>query len=189
MYWGSSRLPSPLQTFNIVETRLWSASFSMAERSPILRWVAEVVDAGTGLRRLNFDKAERYRCHWRYTGYSSFCQRNLSSVKTVRGWWFTDGKGFAVVIRQSASSHAMPARCLNDSAKRAERIQRLSEIDTVWRSKGSVTNRFVDCQFERGVGAGMDASDQPCLFSWGLPNTRLREDPMVIHDLMHLPGF
>jgi hypothetical protein len=31
--------------------------------------------------------------------------------------------------------------------------------------------------------------NQPVSFLDGLPSVRLREDPMVVHDLMHLPGF
>lgn len=151
--------------------------------------------AGTGLRRLNFDKAETLPEPLAlHRIFKLLPKRNLSSVqKRFEAGGLLTEKGFAVVI-EAIRKLAPNASSLLErfSQERAERIQRLSAKTRhgLAQQKEALLTALSIANLSRESVQEWTPSDQPPVsFLEGLPNTRLREDPMVIHDLMHLPGF
>jgi len=151
--------------------------------------------AGTGLRRLNFDKAETLPVPLAlHRIFKLLPKRNLSSVqKRFESGGLLTEKGFAVVI-EAIRKLAPKASSLLErfSQERAERIQRLSAKtrNGLAQQKEALLTALSIANLSRESVQEWTPTDRPPVsFLDGLPNTRLREDPMVIHDLMHLPGF
>jgi len=153
------------------------------------------VRAGTGLRRLNFVKAEKLpKPIPLYRIFDLLPKRNLASVESRfnSGGLLTE-KGFVAVvdaIRQLApQSNLILERY---SGERIEHIRRLTSKarENLAYQKEAVLTALSIADMDRSLIQEWTAlDDTPVSFLDGLPNTRLREDPMVIHDLNHLPGF
>lgn len=151
--------------------------------------------AGTGLRRLNLDKAETLPVPLAlHRIFKLLPKRNLPSVqKRFEAGGLLTEKGFAVVIeairKLAPKASSLLARF---SQERAERIQRLSAKtrNGLAQQKEALLTALSIANLSRESVQEWTPPDQPPVsFLDGLPNTRLREDPMVVHDLMHLPGF
>jgi hypothetical protein len=151
--------------------------------------------AGTGLSRLNVDRVEKLTEPLSIQRIiNRLPKRNAASVQKRfnSGGLLTD-KGFAAVIdaiRQLASS----ASTLLDrfSQARIERVQRLSAKtkDSLAQQKEAVLTALSIAGLGREpVQEWSPPEGTPASFLDGLPNARLREDQMVINDLMKIPGF
>lgn len=151
--------------------------------------------AGTGLRRLNIDRVEKLAEPLSVQRIiNRLPRRNALSVQTrfSSGGLLTD-KGFSAVIeviRQLASQ----ASTLLDrfSQTRIQRLQRLSSKakDSLAQQKEAVLTALSVAGLGREpVQEWSPQEGTPVSFLDGLPNARLREDQMVINDLMKIPGF
>jgi hypothetical protein len=151
--------------------------------------------AGTGLSRLNIDRVEKLAEPLSIRRIINHLpKRNAASVRKrfESGGLLTD-KGFAAVI-ETIRQLAPQASALVDrfSRVRTERIQRFSSKvkDNLAQQKEAVLTALSIAGLSRGTVQEWSPPDGiPVSFLDGLPSARLREDPMVIHDLMHLPGF
>lgn len=151
--------------------------------------------AGTGLSRLNIDRMEKLAEPLSVQRIiNRLPKRNTASVRKRfnSGGLLTD-KGFAAVI-ETIRQLAPQANALLDrfSQTRTDRIQRLSAKtkDNLAQQKEAVLTALSVAGLSREpIQEWSPPEDTPVSFLDGLPNARLREDPMVIHDLMHLPGF
>lgn len=151
--------------------------------------------AGTGLSRLNLDRAEKLSESLSIQRIiNRLPKRNAASVRKrfELGGLLTD-KGFTVVsetIRQLAPQASSILEKFSQA--RTERIQRLSPKtkDNLAQQKEAVLTALSIAGLSRSPVQEWSPPDgAPVSFLEGLPSARLREDPMVIHDLMHLPGF
>lgn len=151
--------------------------------------------AGTGLRRLNLDRTESLAVPISVQRIIRRLPKRIAASARKRftyGGLLTD-KGFAGVteaIRQLAPQ----ASSLLDrfSLMRTERIKRLSDKakSNLAQQKEAVLTALSIAGLDREPVQEWSPQDgTPVSFLDGLPSARLREDPMVIHDLMHLPGF
>ena len=151
--------------------------------------------AGTGLSRLNIDRVEKLAEPLSIRQIIKHLpKRNAASVRKrfESGGLLTD-KGFAAVI-ETIRQLAPQASALVDrfSRVRTERIQRFSSKvkDNLAQQKEAVLTALSIAGLSRSTVQEWSPRDgTPVSFLDGLPSARLREDPMVIHDLMHLPGF
>lgn len=151
--------------------------------------------AGTGLSRLNLDRVEKLSESLSVQRIiNRLPKRNAAFVRKrfESGGLLTD-KGFAAVI-ETILQLAPQASALLDrfSQARTERIQRLSPKakDNLAQQKEAVLTALSIAGLSRDPVQEWSPPDgTPVSFLDGLPSARLREDPMVIHDLMHLPGF
>ncbi len=151
--------------------------------------------AGTGLSRLNLERIEELSEPLSVQRILNRVQRRNAAY--VRRRFDSGGhltaKGFAAVlevIRQLAPQ----ASYLLDrfSQTRVNRLQRLSPEarDSLAQQKEVVLTALSIAGINRDIVQEWSPSENaPVSFLEGLPSARLREDPMVIHDLMHLPGF
>lgn len=151
--------------------------------------------AGTGLSRLNLDRVEKLSAPLSVQRIiNRLPKRNAASVRKrfELGGLLTD-KGFTVVtetIRQLAPQASSMLEKFSQA--RTERIQRLSPKtkDNLAQQKEAVLTALSIAGLSRNPVQEWSPPDgAPVSFLEGLPSARLREDPMVIHDLMHLPGF
>ncbi|WP_374691229.1 hypothetical protein [Accumulibacter sp.] len=151
--------------------------------------------AGTGLRRLNLERAETLSVPVSVQRIiNRLPKRTAASVRRrlASGGLLTD-KGFAAVT-EAVRQLAPQASSLLDrfSQARTERIQRLSAKtkSNLAQQKEAVLTALSIAGLSREPAQEWSPPDgTPESFLDGLPSARLREDPMVIHDLMHLPGF
>jgi len=151
--------------------------------------------AGTRLSRLNLDRVEKLSEPLSVQRIiNRLPKRNAASVRKrlESGGLLTD-KGFTAVI-ETIWQLAPQASALLDrfSQARTERIQRLSPKtrDNLAQQKEAVLTALSIAGLSRDAVQEWSPPDgTPVSFLDGLPSARLREDPMVIHDLMHLPGF
>lgn len=151
--------------------------------------------AGTGLSRLNIDRVEKLQEPLSAQKIiNRLPKRNAGSVqKRFKSGGLLTDKGFAAVIdviRQLASQ----ASTLLDrfSQTRIERLRRLSSKarDSLAQQKEAVLTALSIAGLSREpVQEWSPPEGTPVSFLDGLPNARLREDQMIINDLMKIPGF
>jgi hypothetical protein len=151
--------------------------------------------SGTGLRRLNIEKAEKLAAPIsvrRVVNRLPKRNKTYTEQRLAAGGLLSE-KSFAAVveaIRQLAPhSSAILERY---SSARAERINRLSPRarENLAHQKEAVLTALSIAGIGREEVQEWSPPDgTPVSFLDGLPTARLREDPMVVHDLMHLPGF
>ena len=151
--------------------------------------------AGTGLSRLNLDRVEKLSEPLSVQRIiNRLPKRNAASVRRRldSGGLLTD-KGFAAVIEIIRQLAPQASSLLERfSHARTERLQRLSPKtkDNLAQQKEAVlTALSVAGLSSDPIQEWSPPEDTPVSFLDGLPSARLREDPMVIHDLMNLPGF
>ena len=151
--------------------------------------------AGTGLRRLNLRQVEKLAEPLSVQRIiNRLPKRNAVSVRKCLtfGGLLTD-KGFTALteaIRQLAPQASSLLERFSQA--RTERMQRLSARakDNLAQQKEAVLTALSIAGLSRAsVQEWSPPEGSPVSFLDGLPSARLREDPMVIHDLMHLPGF
>lgn len=151
--------------------------------------------AGTGLSRLNIDRVDKLQEPLSARKIiNRLPKRNAATVqKRFKFSGLLTDKGFAAVIdviRQLASQ----ASTLLDrfSPTRIERLQRLSSKarDSLAQQKEAVLTALSISGLSREpVQEWSPPEGTPISFLDGLPNARLREDQMIINDLMKIPGF
>jgi hypothetical protein len=153
------------------------------------------VRAGTGLSRLNIDKAEKLPVPLSVRKIlNRLPKRNAATVrKRLQSGGLLTEKGFAATV-ESIRKIAPNASALLErfSQVRTERIQRLSAKtkENLALQKEAVLTALSIAGLDRdAVQEWAPSNETPVSFLDGLPTVRLREDPMVIHDMMHLPGF
>lgn len=151
--------------------------------------------AGNGLSRLNIERVEKLAEPLSVQRIiNRLPKRNAASVRKrfKSGGLLTD-KGFAAVI-EVIRQLAFQASTLLErfSQTRIERLQRLSlkARDSLAQQKEALLTALSISGLSRDAVQEWSPPDgTPVSFLDGLPTARLREDPMVVHDLMHLPGF
>lgn len=153
------------------------------------------VRAGTGLSRLNIDKAEELPAPISVRKLlNRLPKRNAASVRKrfQSGGLLTD-KGFHAVIESVRQLSPQASTLLERfSQARTERIQQLSSKarSNLAQQKEALLTALSIAGLSRYPVQEWTTSDEtPVSFLDGLPNVRLREDPMVINDLQNLPGF
>lgn len=151
--------------------------------------------AGTGLRRLNFDKAEKLPESLAVHRILKLLpNRNKASVERrfVTGGLLTD-KGFAAVVeavRQLApQSSSILERYSNERVERVGRLSPKARENLAYQKEAVLTALLIADISRNPIQEWAPSEGTPVSFLDGLPSARLREDPMVVHDLMHLPGF
>lgn len=151
--------------------------------------------AGTGLRRLNFDKSEKLPSPLSVAQILKLLpKRNKASVERrfASGGLLTE-KGFAAVveaIRQLApQSSAILDRYSSERVARVERLSSSARENLAYQKEAVLTALSIADMSRNIVQEWAPPDGTPVSFLDGLPSARLREDPMVVHDLMHLPGF
>ena len=151
--------------------------------------------AGTGLRRLNIDRVEEFASPLSVQRIiNRLPKRNAASVrKRFEASGLLTEKGFAAVIKAIRQLEPKASVLLDRfSQTRTERIQRLSPRvkANLAQQKEAVLTALSIARLRRAAVQEWSPPDgTPVSFLDGLPSARLREDPMVVHDLMHLPGF
>lgn len=151
--------------------------------------------AGTGLSRLNIDQAEELSEPVSIRRIlNRLPKRNAASVrKRFESGGLLTEKGFSAVV-ESVRQLAPQASTLLErfSQARERRIQRLSAKarDNLAQQKEALLTALSIAGLSRDPVQEWTPSDgTPVSFLDGLPTARLREDPMVVNDLMNLPGF
>lgn len=151
--------------------------------------------AGTGLSRLNIDKAEVLSEPVSVRKLlNRLPKRNAASVrKRFQSGGLLTEKGFSAVV-ETIRQIAPHASTLLDrfSGTRTVRIRRLSDKarENLAQQKEAVLTALSIAGLSRGPVQEWAISDEtPVSFLDGLPSVRLREDPMVVNDLQNLPGF
>lgn len=151
--------------------------------------------AGTGLRRLNFDKTEKLPEPLAIRRILKLLpKRNKASVekRLASGGLLTE-KGFSAVVEAVRMLAPQTSSILERYSK--ERIDRVGRLTLKAREslafqKEAVLTALSIADISRDyVQEWSPPEGTPVSFLDGLPTARLREDPMVVHDLMHLPGF
>lgn len=120
--------------------------------------------------------------------------RNKTSVQRRfgSGGLLTD-KGFAAVveaIRQLApQASLLLERYSNERVERVGRLSPKTRESLAYQKEAVLTALSIADISRDPVQEWAPPDGTPVSFLDGLPSARLREDPMVVHDLMHLPGF
>ena len=153
------------------------------------------VRAGTGLSRLNIDKAEELSESLSVRKLlNRLPKRNAASIrKRFQAGGLLTEKGFCAVI-ETIRQLAPQASALLDrfSETRTARIRRLPDKarESLAQQKEAVLTALSIAGLSRDPVQEWAPSDEtPVSFLDGLPSVRLREDPMVVNDLQNLPGF
>jgi hypothetical protein len=151
--------------------------------------------AGTGLSRLNIDRVEKLADPLSIQRIiNRLPKRNATSVQRrfKLSGLLTD-KGFTAVIEVIRQIAPQASSLLERfSQTRAARIERLSPEakDNLAQQKEAVLTALSISGLSRELVQEWSPPDAaPVSFLDGLPNARLREDQMVINDLMKIPGF
>ena len=151
--------------------------------------------AGTGLSRLNIDRVEKIAEPLSVQRIiNRLPKRNAGSVRKrfESGGLLTD-KGFAAVIEAIRQLAPQTSALLDRfSQARRESMQKLSDKtkDNLAQQKEALLTALSIAGLSREPVQEWSPPDgTPVSFLDGLPTARLREDPMVVNDLMHLPGF
>ncbi|MDO4795859.1 MAG: hypothetical protein Q4A28_07985 [Brachymonas sp.] len=151
--------------------------------------------AGTGLMRLNIDKAEKLSEPISVRKLLNLLpKRNAASIrKRFQSGGLLTEKGFSAVIEALRQLAPQTSTLLDRfSETRAARIRRLSDKakKNLAQQKEAVLTALSIAGLRRDPVQEWALSDEtPVSFLDGLPSVRLREDPMVINDLQNLPGF
>ena len=153
------------------------------------------VRAGTGMSRLNIDKAEELSESLSVRKLlNRLPKRNAASIrKRFQAGGLLTEKGFCAVI-ETIRQLAPQASALLDrfSETRTARIRRLPDKarESLAQQKEAVLTALSIAGLSRDPVQEWAPSDEtPVSFLDGLPSVRLREDPMVVNDLQNLPGF
>ncbi|HIE4004212.1 TPA: hypothetical protein ACXNIM_000416 [Stenotrophomonas maltophilia] len=153
------------------------------------------VRAGTGLSRLNIDKAEVLSEPISVRKIlNRLPKRNAASVrKRLQSGGLLTEKGFSAVV-ETIRQLAPQASTLLDrfSVSRTVLIRRLPDKtrENLAQQKEAVLTALSIAGISREPVQEWAPSDEtPVSFLDGLPSVRLREDPMVVNDLQNLPGF
>jgi len=151
--------------------------------------------AGTGLRRLNFDKSEKLPAPLSVAQILKLLpKRDKASVEKrfASGGLLTE-KGFAAVVevvRQLApQSSAILDRYSSERVARVGRLSPKARENLAYQKEAVLTALSIADISRNPIQEWAPPDGTPVSFLDGLPSARLREDPMVVHDLMHLPGF
>lgn len=151
--------------------------------------------AGTGLSRLNIDKAEVLSEPISVRKIlNRLPKRNAASVrKRLQSGGLLTEKGFSAVV-ETIRQLAPQASTLLDrfSVSRTVLIRRLPDKtrENLAQQKEAVLTALSIAGISREPVQEWAPSDEtPVSFLDGLPSVRLREDPMVVNDLQNLPGF
>jgi hypothetical protein len=151
--------------------------------------------AGTGLSRLNIDRVEKLAESLSVQRViNRLPKRNAASVrKRFSSGGLLTGKGFSAVV-ETIQQLAPQASMLLErfSQTRVGRLQRLSSRakDSLAQQKEALLTALSISGLSRDAVQEWSPPDgTPMSFLDGLPTARLREDPMVVNDLMHMPGF
>lgn len=154
------------------------------------------MNAGTGQSRLNLTDIEAMTTKLTATDIiEGVPKRNRNPVEDrfLNGGLLTP-RAFEEVV--DLVSHLAPETkaSLNRFSKSTR--QRLSELTSKARGtlayqKESVATALHMAGMDREPLAHwtLEAEDKPKSFLEGLPQARLREDPMIIHDMMNVPGY
>lgn len=152
--------------------------------------------AGTGLRVLNFDKAEKLATPiavHRIIDTLPIKNRALAKKRFESGGLLTE-KGFAAVIEAIRKIAPHSSGLLDRySSARAERIGRLSsrarEESLAYQKEAVLTALSIADISRESLQEWVPANGTPISFLDGLPSARLREDQMVMNDLTKIPGL
>jgi hypothetical protein len=151
--------------------------------------------AGTNLRKLSFDKIEKLPEPLAIEEiFSTVPNKNRYSIKSrfLFGGMLTE-KGFNAIIEALRELAPQSSSIIERySQTRTERIKRLSDEtkQNLAYQKQAVITALSIADLKRDSLQEWTPSDKaPISFLEGLPNARLREDPMVISDFMKIPGF
>lgn len=153
------------------------------------------VRAGTGLSRLNIDKAEKLSEPLSVRKIlNRLPKRNVASVrKRFQSGGLLTEKGFSAVVETIRQLAPQASTLLERfSEARSGRIRRLSEKakENLAQQKEAVLTALSIAGLSRDpIQEWAPSDDTPVSFLDGLPSVRLREDPMVVNDLQNLPGF
>jgi hypothetical protein len=153
------------------------------------------VRAGTGLSRLNIDKSEALSEPLSVRKIlNCLPKRNAASVrKRFQSGGLMTEKGFSAIVETIRQLAPQASILLNRfSEARTGRIRRLSEKakENLAQQKEAVLTALSIAGLSREpVQEWSPPEATPVSFLDGLPNARLREDQMVINDLMKIPGF
>lgn len=183
------------------------ADFQHSRTAPLVCFVVNVgkvthiglgrrgVRAGTGLSRLNIDQAEELSEPISVRKLlNRLPKRNAPSVRKrfQSGGLLTD-KGFHAVIESVRQLSSKASTLLERfSQARIERIQRFSakaRSNLAQQKEALLTALSIAGLSRDPIQEWAPPDGTPVSFLDGLPNVRLREDPMVINDLQNLPGF
>lgn len=150
---------------------------------------------GTGNRILRLDKAESLPEPLAVHRILKLLPSRIKSSvqrRFLSGGLLTS-KGFGAVVeavqKLAPESSAILAKYSNE---RKERLGRLSPKirESLAYQKEAVLTALSIADIDRtAIQDWVPPDGTPISFLDGLPSARLREDPMVVHDLMHLPGF
>lgn len=150
--------------------------------------------AGTDLRRLNLNKPEQLPRPLSVNRILKLVpKRNLTSAKNrfSSGGLLTD-KGFAAIVEAvRALSPQMSSFLEMYNNDRYERINRLTpkvRENLAYQKEAILTALSISGMDREPIQKWNPQGDTPISFLDGLPTARLREDPMVTHDLVNLPG-
>lgn len=153
------------------------------------------IRGGTGNRILRVEKAEVLPVPLTlHRILKSLPNRNRIFVKKRfdLGGLFTE-KGFAGVVdafRQLApDASSILERYSNERVERIARLSEKTRVGLAYQKEAVLTALSIAGIDRDPLQEWAPPNVTPVSFLDGLPNTRLREDPMVIHDLTHLPGF
>jgi hypothetical protein len=152
--------------------------------------------AGTALRRLNLDGVEQLRSPISVERVLDRIPGRLRASVESR---FSNGglltsKGFNGVVEAlrelDQGSSAILERFSRDRAERMRQLSREARRALAFQKEAVVTALAI-AGLDRYPLQEWTPPDAPGTQSFldGLPTARLREDPMVVHDLMNLPGF
>jgi hypothetical protein len=151
--------------------------------------------AGTGLRRLNFEGAERLPEPLNLSKiFNILPARNKAWIKQrfAYGGLLSD-KSFIAIIEAIRNLAPKSSSILERYSKtRIERVERLSsEIKTnlAYQKEAVLTALSIADISRDSIQEWTPPETIPLSFLDGLPTARLREDQMVINDLMKIPGF
>lgn len=151
--------------------------------------------AGTGLRRLNLLSPEKLAQPVDLDRVYEILPRRQAAPVANRfavGGLLTE-KGFVAVIDAIRQLAPQSSSILErDSSIRLERLSRLSSGERqnlAYQKEAVLTALFVAGLSREPIQSWAPSDETPLSFLEGLPSVRLREDPMVVHDMMHLPGF
>lgn len=153
------------------------------------------VRAGTGLSRLNIDKAEVLSEPISVRKIlNRLPKRNAASVrKRFQSGGLLTEKGFSAVVETIRQLAPQASTLLNRfSVTRTVLMRRLPDKtrENLAQQKEAVLTALSIAGISREpVQEWAPSDDTPVSFLDGLPSVRLREDPMVVNDLQNLPGF
>ena len=151
--------------------------------------------AGSGLRRLNLEKTEELPVPITINKLLKHLpNRTKATIKKrmTSGGLLTE-KGFDAVVTAVRKIAPQSSSTLDRySQERAELVAKFSPKvrENLAQQKEAVLTALSIAGISREPIQEWEPSDEtPVSFLDGLPSTRLREDPMVVHDMMHLPGY